>query len=84
METISATLGGIGLGLSTTWTSPALLRIDEAYCLPDQCDISGVSSEQASWIAAVNSLGAAVALPVSGKITSYFVLLNNLKTNLIK
>ncbi len=62
----TASLGGFSLGTATTWTSPAFLSIDETQCLPDNCDITGVSEEEASWIAAIFGLCAAIGGPAAG------------------
>ncbi len=68
---LSAMMGGFGLGLSGAWTSPALLRIDESDCLPDDCDVSGVSETEASWIATIATITPIFSGPIAGGYGSY-------------
>ncbi len=56
----------MALGITQSWTSPALMRISEDLCLPDDCDITGVTEEEASWMAGAVYLGAAMTGPVTG------------------
>ncbi len=60
------------LGTAITWTAPAFLRLDEGQCLPDDCDITGISEEEASWIASIYNLAAAAAGPISGFLMSRY------------
>ena len=55
---VAAAFGGFSLGATISWSSPAFLYINEDLCLPNDCDITGVSGDEASWIAACVSLGA--------------------------
>ncbi len=58
--------GGFSLGAAISWSSPALLYMNEELCGPkDECDISGISAEMASWIASSVSLGALFSGTVS-------------------
>ncbi len=60
-----ATLGSFAFGMTLTWTSPALLQIDETIC-GDDCDISGVSEEEASWVVGIFSLAVLISAPITG------------------
>lgn len=51
--------------MALTWSSPALLQIDETIC-GDNCDISGVSEEEASWIVGIFSLVGVISGPITG------------------
>ena len=62
----AAAFGGLALGIAISWTSPALMRLNEEICLPDDCDITGVTAEMSSWMAASVSLGAAASGPITG------------------
>ncbi len=55
------------MGATLGWTAPALPYLDEGLC-GDDCDVTGITTDDASWIGAVLTLGALLSGPVSGKV----------------
>ena len=61
----TASIGAFGLGTSLAWTSPALPRMQDDLCLAD-CDVPGITVDEASWIGAMLPLGAVLSGPIAG------------------
>lgn len=63
---IGATLGAFGCGNVLAWPAPALPYMDTVDC-KETCDIP-LTTEQASWVAAVAYLGCICAGPLAGTL----------------
>lgn len=64
----SACLGSFLCGTALAWSAPALPHIQSDLCGPDDCDVSGVTPEDAAWIGALMPAGAVFSGVAAGEV----------------